>query len=98
MLIGGGSGCKAGGEEVHEARSCGKSAAVQSRPIHHRWFSRTVNRKRRVDAGGTSGRSIGDGPGVVLDFAFENEVMVERTDEGGDKDSVDGWPVAANQV
>ena len=41
--------------EHHEGRSFGRSAAVQSSPTHHRWFSYTVKRKRSDVAGGTSG-------------------------------------------
>lgn len=35
-------------------RSCGSNAAVQSRPIHHLWFSWTVNKKRRDAVGGAT--------------------------------------------
>lgn len=46
---GGGMGCCVA--EHQEGRSPGTSAAVQSKPTHHRWFSYTVNKNRTVFTG-----------------------------------------------
>jgi hypothetical protein len=77
MVVGAGSANMAGGARGacealhHEGRSPGRSAAVQSSPIHQRWFSYDVKAKRSFAVtvalavvALTTGPGIGEGKGI----------------------------------
>lgn len=80
--MGGGSGRRAGRLDVQDALSFGRRAAVQSIPIHHRWFSCTVNLKERDEAGGTPGGM--DALVVAVAVIFAMGSLLESSTGSGD--------------
>lgn len=77
---GGGDGAR---EELHhDGRSFGSRAAVQSKPIHHRWFSYTVNKKRRG----------GEGLGASSANTDAGRILAEASKGEGDAGGGRGTP------